>query len=255
MTNYDTKEKIRSYWSARSATFDDSFSHSIRSGVELDAWMAFYAKLVPDKNLNVLELGSGTGEISKVLRTLGHCVTGIDFSEAMLARAKIKHAAYPQVRYILGDAENTYQNDNHFDMVTCRHLMFTLLNPAAALADWFRVTKPGGHLVIFDGNFIATRTRDRLAKRLLTTLDRISPRGEHYDPALKIIAQEIKPDLYFADGLSFDRLADMVDAAGYDAITKHSYEPIRHVQRKIAGPRDWLATFIGDRFVLHAQKR
>lgn len=255
MTNFDTKEKIRAYWSQRSATFDDSFSHSILPGVELEAWMAFYAKLVPGENLEVLELGSGTGEISKVLRTLGHCVTGIDFSEAMLNRAKAKHAAYPQVRYILGDAENTHQNDDSFDLVTCRHVMFTLLDPGAALADWFRVTKPGGHLVIFDGNFIATRTRDRLAKRLLAGLDRISPRGEQYDPALKIAAQEIKSDLYFANGLSFEVLADMVRAAGYETVTKHSYDPIRRAQRKIAGPRDWLATFIGDRFVLHAQKR
>lgn len=174
--NYDLKEKIRDYWSQRSVTFDNSFSHRIEEGVELEAWKQFYASLLGEQAQHILELGSGTGEITKVLRELGHTITGIDFSEAMLERAKAKHSAYrDRVTYHLGDAENTHQPDETFDAVTCRHLMWTLLSPSETLKDWYRVTKPGGHLVIFDGNFMATSPRDRALRKLVQVLEKISP--------------------------------------------------------------------------------
>lgn len=253
--NYDLKEKIRDYWSQRAATFDHSFSHRIEEGVELEAWKQFYASLLGEHQLNVLELGSGTGEITKVLRELGHTITGVDFSEAMLERAKIKHGAHAeQVRYSLGDAENLHLPDEAFDAITCRHLMWTLLDPANTLKQWFKVTRPGGHLVIFDGDFTSVSPKDRLLKKLISLLERIDPAGEQHSPALKAANSEIRPQLYFSKGLSFETLANLVSAAGYVDVKKHSYEPIRHAQRQIAGRRDWLRTFVGNRFVLHAQK-
>lgn len=253
--NYDLKEKIRDYWSKRAETFDQSFSHRIEEGVELEAWKYFYASLLGKDHLSVLELGSGTGEVSKVLRELGHSITGIDFSEAMLERAKTKHAAYKdRVTYFLGDAENTRQPDETFDAVTCRHLMWTLLAPENTLKDWFRVTKPGGHLVIFDGNFVSTNPKDRLLRKLISLLERIDTPGENHSAELKAANGEIRSQLYFSGGLSFETLAKLVSEAGYINVTKHSYEPIRHAQRQIAGPANWLRTFVGDRFVLHAQK-
>lgn len=257
--NYDLKEKIRDYWSARAAGFDASFSHSILAGVELEAWKHRYASLVGTDALNVLELGSGTGEISKVLHSLGHTVTGIDFSETMQALAKIKHADHAQVSYVLGDAEQTHQEDHTYDLVTCRHLVWTLLEPEAALADWFRVTKPGGHLVIFDGNFVAPHPQDKWARRALSLLDKVSPQKDQQSAEMRALQDEIKAGFFFSKGLSFDHLAELVTAAGYVNVARHSYEPIRRAQRKIvrpySDPRNWLRTFMGDRFVLYAQKR
>lgn len=253
--NFDLKEKIRDYWSQRAATFDDSFSHRIEAGPELEAWKQFYMTLLSGRDLNVLELGSGTGEITKVLRELGHTITGIDFSEAMLERAKNKHAEHTdQVSYILGDAENIHQPDDTFDAVTCRHLMWTLLDPANTLKDWFRVTRPGGHLMIFDGDFVSTSTKDKLLRKLISLLKRVDEPVTHQTAALKAADNEIRSQLYFSNGLSFEKLANLVSAAGYEKVTKHSYEPIRRAQRRIAGPHDWLRTFVGDRFVLHAEK-
>lgn len=253
--NYDLKEKIRDYWSQRAETFDQSFSHRIEEGIELEAWKHFYASLLGADHLNVLELGSGTGEVTKVLRELGHSITGIDFSETMLERAKAKHAAYKnRVTYFLGDAENIHQPDETFDAVTCRHLMWTLLDPENTLRDWFRVTRLGGHLVIFDGNFVSTSPKDQLLRKLISLLERVDVPGERHTAELKLANNEIRSQLYFSGGLSFETLAKLVSAAGYICVTKHSYEPIRRAQRQIAGPCDWLRTFVGDRFVLHAQK-
>ena len=35
-----------------------------------------------------------------------------------------------------------------------RHLVWTLVDPKAAFAEWLRVLKPGGTLLIIDGDFV-----------------------------------------------------------------------------------------------------
>lgn len=257
--NFDAKEQIRDFWSRRAARFDESFSHSITEGPELEAWKTAYRSLMGEDKLNILELGSGTGEVSKVLMELGHTITGIDFSENMLSRAKDKHAEFTdRVSYYLGDAESTNQPDDEYDAVTCRHLVWTLLDPKAALADWYRVTKPNGHLIVFDGNFMAQRTQDRFLRGILAGMDKFSKSPGHLPKEVRALHDKIKPQLYFSKGLSFDVLSGLVFEAGYRNITFHSYEPIRAGQRKVVtpfnSPKDWLRTFIGDRFILHAQK-
>jgi SAM-dependent methyltransferase len=107
--NHALKEEIRQYWSDRAPTFDLAFGHRISPGPEFLAWQNAIRAQLGDGPLRVLELACGTGEITNVLISLGHQVTVPDFSEAMLAVAKKKHAAQAgRVRFILADAE-----DNH----------------------------------------------------------------------------------------------------------------------------------------------
>ncbi len=91
--------------------------------------------------LKVLELACGTGEVTNVLLSLGHEVTALDFSEAMLAVARRKHAGNDRVRFILADAERTMEPDETYDAVVCRHLVWTLTEPEQAFAEWFRLLK------------------------------------------------------------------------------------------------------------------
>ncbi|MBV1896940.1 MAG: class I SAM-dependent methyltransferase [Rhodobacteraceae bacterium] len=247
--NFDLKEQIREYWSARADDFDDSFSHQITDGVELDAWKTMYAGLLGADEKHILDLGCGTGEISKVLFASGHRVTGLDFSEAMLAKARSKHADKgDRASFLAGDVEMTLQPDAKYDAVTCRHVVWTLLDPQRALEDWFRVLKPGGHLVIFDGNFMQTSFKDRLLNMVIGKISNAKPK------LLQAQDDAIRKRLPFANGLGFGELAKLADQAGYEAIHRHSYLPIRRAQRRIAGPAEWLRTFTTERFVLHATK-
>jgi SAM-dependent methyltransferase len=43
-----------------------------------------------------------------------------------------------------------------FDLVVSRHLLWTLPHPEAAVDEWIRVLRPGGRLVVVDGQFDAT---------------------------------------------------------------------------------------------------
>ncbi|HWX46940.1 MAG TPA: methyltransferase domain-containing protein [Roseomonas sp.] len=72
----------------------------------------------------------------------------------MLLRACAKHAGIKDLRRFLGDAEDTREPGGHYDAVVSRHLVWTLVDPAAAFHDWFRVLRPGGRVVIADGDHV-----------------------------------------------------------------------------------------------------
>lgn len=53
---------------------------------------------------------------------------------------------------VLGDAQILPFADNTFDCVCSRNLVWNLEMPQTAYREWLRVLKPGGILLIFDGN-------------------------------------------------------------------------------------------------------
>jgi ubiquinone/menaquinone biosynthesis C-methylase UbiE len=254
-SNWSLKEDIRSYWSMRAETFDQAFGHRILPGPEHEAWAeAIRARLGRDP-LKVLELASGTGEVTKVLLALGHRVTGIDFSEAMIARSRVKHRGSPRATFVLGDAENTMEPDGAYDAVVCRHLVWTLTDPEAALRDWHRVLKPGGRLLVFDGDFVNMPWQGRLARRAMTLLERWTGPDTHRDPQLAALHAGILRQLPYAGGLTCAALADLAKWVGFTAIERDSYHPIARAQRRVATcAQDWARTWLYDRFILSARK-
>jgi ubiquinone/menaquinone biosynthesis C-methylase UbiE len=253
--NFTLKEEIREYWSARAATFDTAFGHRIPPGPEREAWQREIARCLGAAPLEVLELACGTGEVTGALRRLGHRVTGLDFSEDMLARARAKHAGDGGARFALADAEYTREPPGHYDAVVCRHLVWTLTDPEAALADWFRVLRPGGHLLVFDGDFAAPHgARGRVAQRLLRLLDRWQGGAAPvHNPDLDRHAA-IMRQLPFGGGLTPEALRPLLVRAGFTSLVFHPHHSIARAQRRGASLRDRLRTLLYRRFVLHARK-
>jgi ubiquinone/menaquinone biosynthesis C-methylase UbiE len=251
-SNFDVKEQIREYWSRRSETFDQSPAHGIHSRGELSAWTRVVSENAADMGgALVLELASGTGEFTRVLRALGCKVEGLDLSEAMIERARAKHG--DNVRFYLGDAENTMLPDGRYDAVVCRHLVWTLLAPEDAFRDWLRVLKPGGHLIIIDGNWQHQALVAKAAARIAKLWDRIRPRPVLYDAAAH---QLIESQLYFREGLFPDQLAQMMQEAGFADIRVGPLRGVLAPQLLAAGWRDRLGLLqsLGRSFVLTARR-
>jgi ubiquinone/menaquinone biosynthesis C-methylase UbiE len=81
-------------------------------------------------------------------------VTGVDFAPAMSAQARHKAAAHgATVRFEEADAEQLPSAPRRFDLVISRHLLWTLPHPEAAIDEWIRLLRPGGRLVVVDGQF------------------------------------------------------------------------------------------------------
>jgi ubiquinone/menaquinone biosynthesis C-methylase UbiE len=104
------------------------------------------------RGLNILDVGCGTGfPLFELANAHGPTcqVTGIDvWAEALeRARAKLRAQALPNVTIIEADAAALPFADDHFDLITCNLGLNNFADPAAVVAECFRVTKSAGRVV------------------------------------------------------------------------------------------------------------
>ena len=98
----------------------------------------------------VLEVGAGTGKLTEQLVALGHDVHATDPSSLMLG---VLTDRLPGVRTSVARAEELPMLDGSVDVVVCAQA-FHWFDQEAALAEFARVLRPGGHLAL------AWNTRD-----------------------------------------------------------------------------------------------
>jgi SAM-dependent methyltransferase len=92
--------------------------------------------------LDVLDLGAGTGKLTRTLVDAGHRVTALDPSAGMLA---VLSAALPDVRVFQASAEALPLPDASLDAVAAAQA-WHWVEPEAAAAECARVLRPGGVL-------------------------------------------------------------------------------------------------------------
>ncbi|KHL17095.1 UNVERIFIED_CONTAM: hypothetical protein LK11_14070 [Mumia flava] len=96
----------------------------------------------------VLDVACGTGVVARAAVTLaapGGSVTGVDLNPAMLA---VAHRVEPRVSWEQGDVAALPFPAGGFDVLTCQAAIFFFPDPAGALAEMRRVTRPGGRVVV-----------------------------------------------------------------------------------------------------------
>lgn len=103
-----------------------------------------------DSNMTVLDVCCGTGDWTIQLAASGAETTGLDFSENMLEVAEGKTEQWDNISLIHGNAMDLPFEDDHFDYVTIGFGLRNLPDYGAAIADFYRVLKPGGTLVILE---------------------------------------------------------------------------------------------------------
>ena len=145
-------EASRKLWDDAASTFDKEPDHGLNDPTVRAAWMALLQDVLPVTPSTVLDIGCGTGSLSLVMAELGHTVVGVDFSPAMIAIAKNKssRAGHP-ITFHMMDAAVPQLPQRAFDVLICRHLLWTLPHPDQVLQRWKNLLKPNGYLLLVEG--------------------------------------------------------------------------------------------------------
>jgi len=124
-------------------------TNAVLSGGNAALWrIATVRAVAPRPGERILDLAAGTGTSSEALARSGARVVAADFSKGMLAVGRARHQGEQRVEFVFADALALPFGDDEFDAVTISFGLRNVADPQHALAEMFRVTKPGGRIVV-----------------------------------------------------------------------------------------------------------
>lgn len=152
----EIKTIMQRNWNKNASGYDAQYQHGLHSEEEKAAWIRLLGSLIPEKEQTILDVGAGTGFLSLLLAEQGHWIKAVDLSPGMLEKAEEKArdtGLIGRITFAVGDAEELDEPDDRYDVVVNRHLLWAMPDPDRAIAEWHRVLKPGGKLIIIDGDW------------------------------------------------------------------------------------------------------
>jgi demethylmenaquinone methyltransferase / 2-methoxy-6-polyprenyl-1,4-benzoquinol methylase len=138
-------EAVRSMFDRISPVYD-AMNRTMTIGLD-QRWRRATVAAVVRPGDRVLDACCGTGDLAIAAARAGGRVTGVDFSERMLERARQKA---PEVEWVHGDALALPFSEDFFDAATVGFGVRNLDDLAAGLAELRRVLRPAGRLAILE---------------------------------------------------------------------------------------------------------
>ena len=140
-----TPDAVRTMFD-RIAPVYDAMNRAMTAGLDR-RWRRETARAAVSPGDRVLDTCCGTGDLAIACLAEGGEVTGLDFSERMLERARAKS---DQVEWMQGDALALPFEDGSFDAATVGFGVRNLEDLDRGLAELRRVVRPGGRLAILE---------------------------------------------------------------------------------------------------------
>jgi ubiquinone/menaquinone biosynthesis C-methylase UbiE len=133
-----------------------------------------------NKGSILIDIGSGTGISSRLFASQGITVTGIEPNDDMRTQAEREGSEIKTLTYKKGTAEKTGVQSSAADAVLCAQA-FHWFEPRSALAEFRRILKPGGWVVLIwnerDEKDAFTKCYGDLLRQLPETASVEVPRG------------------------------------------------------------------------------
>jgi len=138
-------DAVRSMFDRISPVYD-AMNRTMTVGLD-QRWRRATVAAVVRPGDRVLDACCGTGDLAVAAQEVGGTVTGLDFSERMLERARRKSG---QVEWVQGDALALPFSDGSFDAATVGFGVRNLDELGGGLVELRRVLRPGGRLAILE---------------------------------------------------------------------------------------------------------
>jgi ubiquinone/menaquinone biosynthesis C-methylase UbiE len=108
-------------------------------------------KWLPNSAIQILDVGSGGGDVSIQLALMGHQVTALDFSYEALRDGVMQ--GIDGVEFVNGDATCLPFDKESFDVIVCNSALEHFPNDECAISEMFRVVRKGGAVIITTDSF------------------------------------------------------------------------------------------------------
>ncbi len=152
----DKPERVRAMFAAIAGRYD--LNNRLHSFGRDQAWRRKAVALAGvGPGDRVLDVACGTGDLTEAIaRARPASVIGVDFTEPMLDRARLKatrqrrRPGVPVPEYRPGDAMRLPFGDASFDVVSIAFGIRNVDDPARALREFRRVLGPGGRVVVLE---------------------------------------------------------------------------------------------------------
>ena len=172
-------------WASLADAFADGAYATVKGQVRTWVMHQQLLRHLPDHQVTVLDVGGGAGHQSIPLARLGHHVTLLDPSEAMLAKAQARLDREPQelrVRLVHGPGEEAVAllDGQVFDAVLCHGVLMYLDDPAPVVEQLCLCAAPGGLVSVLALNARTLAVRPALEGRwadALTAFDATTELG------------------------------------------------------------------------------
>jgi demethylmenaquinone methyltransferase / 2-methoxy-6-polyprenyl-1,4-benzoquinol methylase len=196
----------------RIAPVYDAMNRTMTAGLD-GRWRRITAETVVRPGDVTLDACCGTGDLAIAAERVGARVTGLDFSERMLERARRKA---PELEWISGDLLELPFADASFDSATVGFGARNVDDLEGALRELRRVLRPGGRLGILE----ITRPRGLLSPfyrlwfdGVIPLLGKLLPGGSAYSYLPASVRRFPGPD----------ELAALVAGAGFGSVTYRTF--------------------------------
>ena len=156
------EQENKAYWSKRAPSYSEVNQVELQTA-QRQVWrnaieeriQAHFPHRAPAE-IRVLEVGTGPGFFAILLAEAGYQVTAIDYTAAMLVKARENAGPLAgRIHFAEMNAEALDFADGSFDVVLSRNLTWNLPHPEQAYREWNRVLQPAGLLLNFDANWYA----------------------------------------------------------------------------------------------------
>ena len=138
-------EAVRSMFDRISPVYD-AMNRTMTMGLD-QRWRRATVAAVVQPGDRVLDACCGTGDLAVAALQARATVTGLDFSERMLERARRKS---DEIDWVQGDAEKLPFEDASFDAATVGFGVRNLADLERGLSELRRVLRPGGRVAILE---------------------------------------------------------------------------------------------------------
>ena len=148
----DKPRRVRSMFAAIAGSYD--LNNRLHSMWQDQAWRRFAVRQAAVKPTDeVLDVACGTGDLTRLFAAAGpKRAVGLDFTREMLDVAETKRTKPSDrgITYLEGDAMNLPFEAGSFDIVSIAFGIRNVSDASRALAEFRRVLRPGGRLVVLE---------------------------------------------------------------------------------------------------------